>query len=384
MNERAPVLGAVAALGVAAFLARDKIACLLARLLAVPAPPANDVTELIGSTPLVRIGSLSRLTGCTIYGKLELANPGGSAKDRVALAVVDAAERSGALRPGHRDRVYEGTSGSTGISLAMICNARGYEAHIVLPDDTSPEKVALLKAMGAVVHAVRPAAIADAGHYVNQARRLAAETNKNLHDVQAVFVDQFENEENWRCHYDTTGPEIWQQVRGRIDAFVAGSGTGGTIAGVGRYLRERKSSVRIVLADPQGSGLRNRIVAGVMFNPTEREGMRRRHQVDTIVEGIGSNRLTNNIAHALPYITDAETVTDDEALVMAHHLVEHDGLFVGSSSGVACVAAYRVAKQLGPGHTIVTILCDTGARYISKFWTHKIESNTQFARELAG
>lgn len=327
------------------------------------------VDELVGETPLVRIASLSKLTQCEIYGKLEMSNPGGSAKDRVALAVVQEAENHGQLRPGHPDWVVEGTSGSTGISLAILCRSRGYVAHIVVPDDTSAEKVALLSALGAVVHKVRPAGIADSGHYVNVARQLAAEVNANPeNDIQAVFADQFETMVNWKSHYNTTGPEIWQQTKGKVDAFVSGAGTGGTIAGVARYLKEKNPHVKIIVADPPGSGIYNKVKYGVMFDHAEREGTRRRHQVDTLVEGIGLNRVTANLAQGLEFIDDAERVLDADSLAMAHHLVEHDGLFVGSSSAVNCVATYRLAKRLGPGHTIVTIICDSGSRHLSKFW----------------
>ncbi|PRT53878.1 Cysteine synthase 2 [Wickerhamiella sorbophila] len=335
---------------------------------------ASGVDGLVGETAMVRIASLSEITQCEIYGKLEMCNPGGSAKDRVALAVVVEAERIGRLRPGHPDWVVEGTSGSTGISLAVLCRSRGYVAHIVVPDDTSAEKVALLEALGAVVHKVRPAGIADSGHYVNVARRLAQEVNDDpSNDTLAVFADQFETPVNWRAHYTTTGPEIWRQANGQLDAFVTGAGTGGTVAGVSRFLKENLPHVQVVVADPPGSGIYNRIKFGVMFDTAEREGKRRRHQVDTLVEGIGLNRVTANLAEALPYIDDAERVSDADSLAMAHHLVKHDGLFVGSSSAVNCVATYRLAKRLGPGHTLVTILCDSGSRHLSKFWAAELQ-----------
>lgn len=328
---------------------------------------AKDVCELIGNTPMVEISSLSKLTGCRVVGKLEMANPGGSAKDRVALAIVQNAEKAGELRPGYPDCVFEGTSGSTGISLALVCQARGYKAHIVVPDDTSDEKVNLLHQLGATVHLTRPAGIADAKHYVNVAKKLAAE-----HE-HGIFADQFETEVNWEAHALTTGPEIWRQTGHRIDAFVSGAGTGGTITGVASYLKQRNNQVRIVLADPTGSGLFNKIRYGVMFNATEKEGTRRRHQVDTIIEGIGLTRITKNLAHGLPLIDDAIRVSDAEAVAMAHHLVQEDGLFVGSSSGVNCVGALREARRLGPGHVIVTVLCDSGVRHLSKFWKKTVD-----------
>ncbi|CAN6603144.1 putative mitochondrial cysteine synthase [Trichomonascus vanleenenianus] len=329
----------------------------------------NGVAELIGETPVIRLASLSDATGCEILGKMEMQNPGGSAKDRVALAIIEEAERKGLLRPNSGDMVFEGTSGSTGISIAILCKAKGYEAHIVLPDDTSQEKVELLTNLGAVVHKVRPAGIADSKHYVNYARTAAEAINKDDNDPRrAVFADQFENEANWTAHYEHTGPEIYRQAGGKIDAFVAGAGTGGTISGVAHYLKERLPNLKVVLADPPGSGLYNRVKFGVMFDTREREGTRRRHQVDTLVEGIGINRVTRNFEAGRALVDDAIRVDDAEAVKMAKYIVEHEGLFIGSSSGVNLVAAYKYAKQLGPGHTIVTIICDSGSRHLSKFW----------------
>lgn len=329
----------------------------------------EGLPALIGDTPVIRINSLSDATGCEILAKMEMSNPGGSAKDRVALAVIEDAEKRGQIAPHRGDVVFEGTSGSTGISLAMLCRAKGYIAHIVLPDDTSEEKVALLENYGAVVHKVRPASIVDQRHYANYARDLAAAVNNDPEDPRhALFADQFENDVNWRAHYANTGPEIWRQTGGRIDVFINGAGTAGTIAGVGHFLKEKDPRIRVVVADPQGSGVFNRVKYGVMFDVKEREGTRRRHQVDTLVEGIGLNRVTRNLRVALEVLDDAERVTDSQAAFMARHLVDGDGLFMGSSSAVNCVAAYRIAKRLGPGHTIVTVLCDSGARHLSKFW----------------
>lgn len=330
----------------------------------------DSVVGLIGNTPLVKIQSLSQASGCTILGKCELLNPAGSAKDRIALAILETAEERGLIRPNCGDVVFEGTSGSTGISLAMLCRAKGYECHIVIPDDTSQEKVDLLTALGAVVHMVRPASIVDPKHYVNYAKTQAELINDDPKDPRrAIFADQFENLSNWQAHYDHTGPEIFSQTDGRIDAFVTGAGTGGTISGVSKFLKEQ-SQVLSVLADPEGSGLYNKVNFGVMFDLREKEGTRRRHQVDTLVEGIGINRLTQNFAAGLEYIDKAIRVTDAQALVMAKYLSEEDGLFVGSSSAINCVAAYKVAQNLGPGHIIVTILCDSGSRHLSKFWRH--------------
>lgn len=223
--------------------------------------------------------------------------------------------------------MYEGTVGSTGVSLAFICRARGYLAHICMPNDQSTEKSSLLLKLGAMVTLVPPAPIVDKGQFVNRARALAtAQTASETEPGRGFFADQFENPANWKAHYEGTGPEIYQQCGGRVDAFVAGAGTGGTLSGVGKYLKERLESVRVVLADPQGSGLYNRIKYGVMFDIKEREGTRRRPQVDTIVEGIGINRVTANFEAGRPYVDDAIRVTDDEALAMARLLVEKEGL----------------------------------------------------------
>lgn len=338
--------------------------------LTVLRPRTRGVESLIGNTPMVEIKSLSRLTGCKIWAKLELANPGGSAKDRVALAILREAEKDGYLRPNCNDVIVEGTSGSTGISLAMLANALGYTAHICLPNDTSPEKLQVLHALGATIEPVNPALIVDPSQYTNAARARAATINKDTNDNrQAIFADQFENDVNWRIHYNTTGPEISRQMSGcEIDAFVTGSGTGGTIAGVSKFLKKQNANLHVVLADPQGSGLANRINFGVMYDLVEKEGTRRRHQVDTLVEGIGLNRLTHNFRQAEPHIDEAIRVTDKQALQMAKFLSVNDGLFWGASAAINCVAVATLAYKLGPGHNIVTIACDSGERHTSKFW----------------
>lgn len=331
----------------------------------------EGIEASIGNTPLFKIKSLSEETGCDILAKAEFLNgSGGSPKDRVALSIINLAEEQGFLKPHSGDTIYEGTVGSTGISLATVCRARGYLAYICMPSDQAIEKSDLLLKLGAVVERVLPAPIIDPMHFVNRARSLAAEhTADSKRPGRGYFADQFENEANWQAHYNGTGPEIYQQCRGKIDAFVAGAGTGGTITGVARYLKPRLPHVKIVLADPQGSGLYNRIKYGVMFDTKEREGTRRRSQVDTIVEGIGINRVTANFEAGRELIDDAIKVEDEQALEMARWLVEKDGIFVGSSSAVNCIAAVKTAKKMGPGNTVVTILCDSGTRHISKFWT---------------
>jgi cysteine synthase A len=234
--------------------------------------------------------------------------------------------------------IYEGTVGSTGISLAAICRARGYLAHICMPDDQSSEKSDLLLKLGAEVERVRPAPIVDRDQFVNVAKRRAMEhTEDESRKGRGVFADQFENGANWRAHLEGTGPEIYRQCGRKLDAFVAGAGTGGTISGVALYLKPRLPKLKICLADPQGSGLFNRVKYGVMFDVKEKEGTRRRHQVDTIVEGIGINRVTANFEAGRELVDDAIRVTDEQALAMARWLVEKDGIFIGSSSAVNCM-----------------------------------------------
>ncbi|PLW46570.1 hypothetical protein PCASD_07384 [Puccinia coronata f. sp. avenae] len=345
---------------------------------------ANNLTQLIGNTPLLRIKCLSEITGIDILAKCEFLNPGGSIKDRIALQIIREAESTGKIIPftSPRCRVFEGTSGSTGISLALVARALGYEAEIVLPDDTAAEKSQLIENMGATVVKVRPVSISNRSHYVNVARQRARTFIEE--GGKGIFVDQFENELNWSTHYQTTGPEIWDQTRGEVDFFVAGAGTGGTIAGVGKFLKSRKSEVQLVLADPPGSGLFNKVKHGVMFSKTETEGKRRRHQMDTVVEGIGSNRLTKNLDEIMDTVDDAISVTDEEAINMSRFILKEEGLFIGSSSAVNLAASYKLAKNLqklsrgkkrremnDKKTTIVTILCDSGQRHLSKFWNNQ-------------
>ncbi|MCJ1402497.1 hypothetical protein MMC11_005717 [Xylographa trunciseda] len=330
----------------------------------------DGIESTIGHTPLIRIKSLSEETGCEILGKAEFLNGAGqSPKDRVALSIINTAEEQGFLKPNSGDVIYEGTVGSTGISLATLCRAKGYMAHICMPSDQSIEKSSLLLRLGAIVERVPPAPIVDPAHFVNRARSLAAaHTASPTLPGRGFFADQFETPANWLAHFSSTGPEIYAQCTGHLDAFVAGAGTGGTITGVAKFLKGKLPKVRIVLADPEGSGLFNRVKYGVMFDPKEREGTRRRQQVDTIVEGIGLNRVTANFEVGKELVDDAYRVSDEEAMRMGRWLVEKDGIFVGSSSAVNCVAAVKLARELGPGHRIVTILCDSGTRHLSKFW----------------
>lgn len=332
-------------------------------------PRLRGVESLIGNTPMVEIKSLSRATGCKIYAKLELANPAGSAKDRVALLIIRENERRGLLRPHHGDVIFEGTLGSTGILFAVLANALGYTAHICLPNDTSPEKLQLLAALGAELEPVQPASIVDSNQYTNAARAGAKKVNEDPNDARnAIFADQFENDFNWRVHYATTGPEIWTQMERKVDVFINGSGTGGTISGVAKFLKEKSTTTKVILADPQGLGLANRVNFGVLYDTVEKEGTRRRHQVDTLVEGIGLNRLTWNFKQGEHLIDEAIRVTDAQALKMAKFLCINDGYFWGSSAAINCFAAVKTALKYGPGQKIVVVACDSGARHLSKFW----------------
>jgi len=320
-------------------------------------PIGSGLPSLIGSTPLIRIESLSRETGCEILAKAEFLNPGGSVKDRVALEIIQEAVADGRLKPGG-GLVTEGTVGSTGISLALVAAAYGCRCFIAMPDDAAIEKAQMLEALGAQVERLRPVSIAHPQHFVNVARRRAAS------EPNAIFADQFENLANFRAHL-ATGKEIWEQTRGRIDAFVSGAGTGGTIAGVSSFLKQKNHRLKVYLSDPPGSGLYNRVTRGVMYTSEEAEGKRLKHPEDTITEGVGINRLTANFARAR--VDGAFRSSDKEAVEMAAYLLRNDGLFVGSSAAVNCVGAVKAARKMGPGHVIVTVLCDGGHRHLSKF-----------------
>ena len=302
----------------------------------------------VGNTPLIRLERLSEETGCEILGKAEFLNPGGSVKDRAALWMIREHERSGALRPG--GTVVEGTAGNTGIGLAHVCNARGYRCVIYMPDTQSPEKVALLETLGAEVRQVPAVPYKDPENYQKQAGRFAA----SLPD--AVWANQFDNVANRQAHYESTGPEIWAQTDGGLDAFVAATGTGGTLAGVSRYLKEQRSDVRVVLADPMGSALYNWVKTGEAVMS----------KGPSITEGIGNSRVTENLQGTS--IDDAVQVTDQEMIAMVHRLLRQDGWFFGSSTGINLCAAVKVAADMGPGHTIVTVLCDGGGRYQSRLF----------------
>lgn len=307
----------------------------------------NGFVGTIGNTPLIRLNSFSDETGCEILGKAEFLNPGGSVKDRAALYIIKDAEEKGWLKPG--GTVVEGTAGNTGIGLAHICNAKGYKCLIVIPDNQSQEKIDALKTLGAEVRTVPAVPYKDPNNYVKLSGRLAEEMEN------AVWANQFDNLANRRAHYETTGPEIWEQTNGKIDAWVTATGTGGTFAGVGMFLKEKNLAVRIVLADPMGSGLYSYFKTGEI----KTEG-------SSITEGIGTSRVTANMENAP--VDDAIQIDDTEAVRVIYQLLRKEGLFMGGSVGINVGAAVALAKQMGPGHTIVTVLCDGGARYQSRLF----------------
>lgn len=312
----------------------------------------KDLAAAIGATPLLRLRRASEITGCEILGKAEFLNPGGSIKDRTALGLLLDAEASGALRPG--GTIVEGTAGNTGIGLALLGASRGYRAIITMPATQSREKIDALRVTGAEVRLVPAVAYADPNHYAHIARRLCEAMNANG-PGSAWFANQFDNTANRDFHQATTGPEIWEQTEGRVDGFVCATGTGGTLAGVGRALKQRKPSVRIALADPSGSALASYVNTGEL----KAEG-------NSISEGIGSSRVTENFRDAP--IDLAWSIADAESVPLVHALIAEEGLNVGGSSGVNVAGAIRLARVLGPGHTIVTVLADAGTRYQGKLF----------------
>ena len=309
-------------------------------------------TESIGNTPLIRLNKPSELTGCEIYGKAEFMNPGGSVKDRAAKAIIEHAEKSGDLKKG--GTIVEGTAGNTGISLAMCANARGYKTVIVLPETQSQEKKDMLRICGADLRLVPAVPYKDPNNYVRYSEILAKDLSK-VTSGGVIWANQFDNIANQEGHYQTTGPEIWKQTNGNIDAFICSVGSGGTIAGISRSLKEYKSDIYIGLSDPLGSALYNYYENGELKS----EG-------NSISEGIGQGRITENLS--LAKIDQAFQVSDEEALPVIFDLHSQEGLLLGGSSAINVAGAIKMAKKLGPGKTIVTILCDSGARYFSKLW----------------
>jgi cysteine synthase A len=314
---------------------------------ATVAPPiADDLAAAIGNTPLIKLRRASAATGCTILGKAEFMNPGGSVKDRAGLAIIVDAERRGVLKPG--GTVVEGTAGNTGIGLTLVGNARGYRTVIVMPETQSREKIAFLRMIGADLRLIPAKPYRDPGNYVHVSRRLAE-------DMGAVWANQFDNLANRDGHRLTTGQEIWHQTAGRVDAFTCACGTGGTLAGVAMALKARRPEVRIVLADCEGSALYGWVTSGDLSMAGS-----------SITEGIGQSRVPENLDGAP--IDDAVRIPDAEALEQVFDLLIHEGLSIGGSAGINVAAAIRVARDLGPGHTVVTVLCDGGARYQSKLF----------------
>ncbi|MDE5091238.1 MAG: cysteine synthase A [Trichodesmium sp. St18_bin3_1_1] len=304
----------------------------------------------VGNTPLIRLNSFSEETGCEILGKAEFLNPGGSVKDRAALYIIKDAEEKGLLKPG--GTVVEGTAGNTGIGLAHICNAKGYKCLIVIPETQSIEKMDALITLGAEVKPVPAVPYKNPNNYVKMSGKLAS-TIEN-----AIWANQFDNVANRIAHYETTGPEIWEQTDGKVDAWVAATGTGGTFAGVSLFLKEKNPQIKTVLADPMGSGLYSYVKTGEISS----EG-------NSITEGIGNSRITKNMENVM--IDDAIRVDDKEAVRVVYQLLRKDVLFMGGSVGINVGAAVALAKQMGPGHTIVTVLCDSGTRYQSKLFNRE-------------
>jgi cysteine synthase A len=308
--------------------------------------------DSIGRTPLIYLKAASEATGCTILGKAEFLNPGGSIKDRAALAIVQDAERQGRLRPG--GVIVEGTAGNTGIGLALVANTSGYRCVIVIPETQSQEKKDMLRLCGADLREVPAVPYKNPENYVHVSQRLAEELARS-EPAGAIWANQFDNVANRQGHQETTGPEIWQQTDGKVDGFTCAVGTGGTLAGVGLALKERNPKVRIALADPLGAALFNFYKYGELKS----EG-------SSITEGIGQGRITRNLEGAP--IDDAYQIPDEEALPLVFDLLKNEGLCLGGSSGINIAGAIRLARDLGPGHTIVTVLCDSGTRYLSKLF----------------
>ena len=312
----------------------------------------NNFIESIGNTPLIKLKAASEITGCNIYGKAEYLNPGGSVKDRAALALIKDAEEKKLISKG--GIVVEGTAGNTGIGLCLLGNSLGYKTIIVMNDNQTQEKKDTLKNIGAELKLVPAKPFKDDGNYVKVAKRLAEELkSKNNHGV--VFANQFDNTANSKGHYETTGPEIWEQTDGKIDGFICASGTGGTIGGVSSYLKEKNKDIKIYLSDPSGSALYNYIKNGELKS----EG-------GSITEGIGSSRITANFAEAK--IDGAFSINDHESLPVLYDLIKNEGLSLGTSCGVNIAGAIKLGKELGPGKTIVTILCDKSDKYNSKMF----------------
>tara|TARA_B100001123_G_C15319122_1_gene1027300 strand:+ start:1376 stop:2377 length:1002 start_codon:yes stop_codon:yes gene_type:complete len=315
----------------------------------------NNIINAIGNTPLIKLHTASELTNCKIYGKAEFLNPGGSIKDRAALAIIGDAEKNGLLKD--KGVIIEGTAGNTGIGLTLIGNAKGYKTIIVMPETQTPEKIDTLKSMGADVRLVAAKPYKDPNNYVKLSGKIAEEMSANTNQ-SVLWANQFDNNANCLGHYHTTGQEIWNQTNGNVDGFVCSSGTGGTIAGVSKALKEKNKKIKIFLSDPKGSALYNFIKNKELIV----EG-------SSITEGIGSSRITSNFKEAL--IDGSYSIDDTEAMNILFSLMEKEGLYLGTSSGINVAGAIRLAKELGEGKTIVTVLCDKSDRYHSKIFNKK-------------
>ena len=313
----------------------------------------NDVVEAIGNTPLIKLKRASEQTGCAILGKAEFMNPGQSVKDRAGKWMILEAEKRGELKPG--GLVVESTAGNTGIGLAVVASARGYRTLILIPNTQSQEKKDMLRLCGAELIEVPVRPFSNPNNFQHVGRRLAEQLRKTEPNG-VLFADQWNNLDNAKAHYDSTGPEIWQQTDGKIDGFICSVGTGGTLAGTSRALKERNKDIVIACADPHGFAMYE------LF----KHGQAKSTPGDSITEGIGLGRVTPVIATAK--VDDAFLISDEEAVTVIYELLEHEGLCLGGSTGINVAGAIRLAKQLGPGHTIVTILCDSGNRYQSKLF----------------
>lgn len=327
----------------------------------------RGVLAAVGNTPLIELSTLSTLTGCTILAKCEHLNPGGSIKDRAALFMIEEGERQGLIVKG--TTIYEGTGGNTGVGLAMVASAKGYGAVMAMPASIAKEKIDAMKMFGAEVILTPPAKFTDPQHYFHRARE-AAKLNP-----LGFWCNQFDNLENYKSHYYGTAPEMWKQSNMAIDGFVCACGTGGTLAGISKYLKEKRSSIQCYLADPKGSALfdyiqkgekaeyHEELVGGTMVKFIERDGG------SSITEGIGIGRVTKNFSQSEKLIDGALKISDKDAIEMAYYLKENEGVFIGPSAALNVVAAVKLAQKLGKGKTVVTVLCDGGGRYESKIFT---------------
>jgi cysteine synthase A len=326
----------------------------------------HGVDHFVGNTPLIRLHKLSEITGCEILGKAEFMNPGGSVKDRAAYGIITHAEKQGLLKPG--STIIEGTAGNTGIGLTVIGAARGYKTVIIIPETQAPEKITLLRTLGAEVHTVPAKPYSDPGNYNHIAHRLAEENGW-------FWANQFDNTANREAHYLSTGPEIWRQTKGEVTAFVASIGTGGTLAGTSQYLKEQNAKVAAVCADPYGAAMWSWFTNG---NTKTDDG-------DSFAEGIGQMRVTKNIEGLS--VDKAYRIDDQTALSIVYQLLREEGLFLGLSSGINIGGAVRFAQEHGPGATIVTILCDSGHKYQSKLfneaWLKANDLDPDFSIEKA-